>query len=96
MFGFRRSEEDFQKPWHNAEYLTTASDSLQADILESKLRGENIPVIRRYRGAGNALEIIMGSDMSYPIDLYVPAEYLEDARNVIIPIPLVDDMLPEE
>ncbi len=84
-------KKDKDKPWRNGVYLTTAMNSLEADILESKLRGEDIPVVKKYKGAGNAMEIIMGSSYSYPIDLYVPEETLEDARNIIIAIPLLSD-----
>ena len=41
-------------------------------------------------------EIIMGTNTAFPIELYVPEETLEDARNIIIAIPLVGDELPEE
>ncbi len=79
------------KAWRNGVYLTTVDTSLDADILESKLLGEGIPVVKKYRGAANAMEIIMGSSFTYPIDLYVPEESLEDAKNIIVAIPLEDD-----
>ncbi|NLT48974.1 MAG: DUF2007 domain-containing protein [Clostridiales bacterium] len=79
------------KDWRNGVYLTTVMSSLEADILESKLRGEGIPVIKRYKGASNAMEIIMGSSHSYPIDLYVPEDTLEDAKNIIVPIPILSE-----
>lgn len=84
-----KKKED--KAWRNGVYLTTANNSLEADILESKLRSENIPVVKKYKGAGNALEIIMGSNYSCSIDLYVPEETLEDALNIIVAIPLPDE-----
>jgi hypothetical protein len=80
-----------KKDWRNGVYLTTARNSLEADILESKLRSEGIPVIRRYKGASNAMEIIMGSNTAYPIELYVPGQTLEDAKNIIVPIPILSD-----
>lgn len=91
MFKKKESQE-----WRDGVYLTTVNNSLEADILESKLRGEGIPAIRKYRGASNAIEIIMGSNTSYPIDLYVPEEALEDAKNIIIPVPILSDELIEE
>lgn len=94
MFGNDKDPEGNE--WREGIYLTTAKNSLEADILESKLRGEGIPSIRRYRGASNAMEIIMGTNTAFPIELYVPEETLEDARNIIIAIPLVGDELPEE
>lgn len=86
MFGKKEG-----KDWRNGVYLTTAMNSLEADILESKLRGEGIPVIKRYKGAGNAMEIIMGSSYSYPIELFVPEDTLEDAKNIIVAIPILSD-----
>ena len=47
------------KEWRDGVYLCTASNSLEADILESKLHGEGIPSIRKYKGASNVMEIFM-------------------------------------
>ena len=82
--------DDNSKEWRGGVYLCTAKSSFEADIFESKLRGENIPCIRKYKGAGNMLEIIMGQSITYPIDIYVPEEKLEDARNVVIAVSLDD------
>jgi len=76
--------------WRGGAYLCTAKDSFEADILESKLRGEGIPCIKKYKGASNALEIIMGASIAYPIDIYVPETALEDAKNVVLAVPLED------
>ena len=76
--------------WRGGVYLCTCENTLEADILESKLRGEGIPSIKRYKGAGNYMEIFMGQDLMFPIDLYVPKECLEDAKNVIVAVPLED------
>ena len=84
-----------KETWRDGAYLTTAENSIEADILESKLNAEGIPVIRRYGGAGNAMEIIMGTSITSPIDLYVPEEALEDARNIIIPFALEADDLTD-
>lgn len=86
MFGKKKTPD--HEEWREGVYLTTVKNSLEADILESKLRGEDIPCIRRYRGASNAMEIIMGSNTMFPIELYVPAETLEDAKNIIVPVSL--------
>lgn len=48
-------------------------------------------MLEKYRGASNFIEIAMGQNVAFPIDLYVRAESLEDARNIIIPVPLADD-----
>ena len=84
-------DKDAEKEWRGGVYLCTVANSFEADIFESKLRGEDIPCLRRYKGAGNFVEIAMGSNAAYPIDIYVPADALEDARNIVIAIPLTSD-----
>ncbi len=84
-------EKKEKEHWRDGTFLTTVNNSIEADILESKLMSEGIPVMRRYSGAGNALEIIMGTNNTTPVDLYVPEASLEDARNIIVPVPLEDD-----
>lgn len=86
MFDKKQNDE-----WRGGVFLCTTRDSMEADILESKLRGEGIPCLKKYRGASNFIEIAMGQNVAFPIDLYVRAESLEDARNIIIPVPLADD-----
>lgn len=86
MFG----KKEKKASWRDGVYLCTAADNLQADILESKLRGEGIPCIRRYEGAGNYVEIFTGINTVNGIDLYVPEDKLEDAKNVIVPVDLDD------
>lgn len=83
--------EKHEKEWRGGVYLTTVKESLDADILESKLRGEGIPCVKKYRGASNAMEILMGSNVGFDIDLYVPESTLEDAKNIIVAIPLLSD-----
>jgi hypothetical protein len=72
--------------WRDGVYLCTADNSMNADIIESKLRGEGIPCERRYENAGNFLEIAMGIS-TYPIDIYVPESALEDAKNIAFSSP---------
>jgi len=89
-------EDQKGKEWRYGVYLCTAKDSFEADLLESKLRSEGIPSIKKFRGASNFLEIFMGSSSAYPIDIYVPGEALEDARNIIVAVPILGDEPPEE
>lgn len=89
-------EKKDQKEWRDGVYLCTTKDSFEADILESKLRSEGIPCIKKYKGASNFLEIFMGTNSAFPIDLYVPEETLEDAKNIIVAVPLASDEIPEE
>jgi len=89
-------EKKDQKEWRGGVYLCTAKDSFEADLLESKLRSEGIPSIKKFKGASNFLEIFMGSSSAFPIDLYVPAETLADAKNIIVAVPIVGDEIPDE
>ena len=89
-------EKKNRKEWRDGVYLCTAKDSFEADILESKLKSEGIPSIKKFRGASNFLEIFMGSNSAFPIDIYVPEETLEDARNIIVAVPILGDEIPDE
>lgn len=95
MFTNNKNNKE-KKEWRGGVYLTTAKTSLEADILESKLRSEGIPCLKKYKGPSNAVEIIMGSNFMFPIDLYVPEETLEDARNIIVAVPILEDDFEEE
>jgi len=59
--------------------------ALTMEIIEAKLRSEGIPSERRYKGFSNCMEILLGQDFLDYVDLYVPADCLEDARNLVIP-----------
>jgi len=84
-------ERNVGKEWRGGVYLCSTKNSFEADLLESKLRSENIPIVKKYRGASNFLEIAMGANTTQPIDIYVPEAVLEDARNIIVAVPLDDD-----
>ena len=83
-------KKDTSEHWRGGVYLCTAEDNLEADILESKLRGEGIACIRKYEGAGNYVELVMGMNSARGIDLYVAEDKLFDAGNIIVPIDLDD------
>lgn len=85
-----------KKEWRDGVYLCTTRNSFEADLLESKLRSEGIPSIKKFKGAANFLEIFMGSNSAYPIDIYVPEEALEDAKNIIVAVPILSDEIPDE
>lgn len=89
-------EKKEQKEWRDGVYLCTAKDSFEADLLESKLRSEGIPSIKKFKGASNFLEIFMGTNSAFPIDIYVPEETLDDAKNIIIAVPILGDEIPDE
>lgn len=85
-------------PWcpdsdDNGALLITACNAIEADLLESKLKAYGIPVLRKYKGFGDYLNIYMGAT-PFGVDLYVPAELLEKARD-IVSIQDVPDDSPE-
>jgi hypothetical protein len=71
------------------EFLITAADEIQADILESKLKFYGIPVRRKYRESGDYLKVYMGAT-PFGIDLFVPGELLEQASELISKEPDTD------
>ena len=79
-------EEEYT--WRDGVYLTTVNDSLQADILVSKLDAEGIPSEKKYVGSSHFLEITFGTNVVGDIEIYVPSECLEDAKNIIVPVDL--------
>ena len=85
------AEDKTRESWRDGVFLCTVRDSFEADLFESKLRGEGIPCLKKYKGASNFMEIFMGSNTAYPIELYVPEEFLEDAKNIVVAVPLGDD-----
>lgn len=85
---FKKRDKD--KEWRDGVYLCTVYDTIEADILESKLLSENIPCIRNYEGAGNYAEIVLGRNFATGIEIYVPSDALEDAKNIIVPVDLED------
>ncbi len=93
---FRRREgcagQDGEKEykWRDGVYLCTINDTLTADIYQSKLRSEGIPSELKYIGSSNYLGILFGSSNVGEIEIYVPEECLEDAKNIIIPVDLED------
>lgn len=79
----RNSDISNEDNVHDHEvYLTTASDEIEADILESLLKSNGIPVLKKHRGAGAYLSILMGKSYS-GIDIYVPSKSYDIARELI-------------
>ena len=85
-----------EEKWRDGVYLCSVQNSFEADIIESKLRAENIPCVKNYRGASNFMEIAMGSNTTQDIEIYVPEECLEAAKEAIVPVPIEDDFEEEQ
>lgn len=62
--------------------LTTASDVFEADVIESNLNSSGIPVMKRHRGPGGYMTILLGNS-TYGIDLFVPEDKLTEAQAIL-------------
>lgn len=63
-------------------FVKNVADDQEAVLVESVLGTENIPVQRKYKEAGNYLEVYMGMS-KYGIDLFVPEQALELAKGLL-------------
>lgn len=77
-----KNENEHKPPIEGQAFLITASDRIEADILESKLSAAQIPVYKKYRGPGAYLNIVLGNT-SMGVDLFIPEERLEEAKGIL-------------
>ena len=66
------------------EYLTTAFSPEELLVLESILRDAEIPYMKKDRGSGTTVKVIMGYSI-FGTDLYVREEDLETATTLLAP-----------
>ncbi|HHU90646.1 MAG TPA: DUF2007 domain-containing protein [Clostridiaceae bacterium] len=78
----KKADNERKPPVEGQAFLITASDSIEADIIESKLATAEIPVYKKYRGPGAYLNIILGNT-TMGIDLFVPEERIEEAKGLL-------------
>lgn len=69
----------------NAVLLLSNLNTMEADIIISKLNSYDIPVLKKMSGSGEIVKIYTGVNL-YGIDLYVPSSLLEDAKELLKPI----------
>lgn len=70
------------RPHNETALLTTAANSLEADVIGSALRAEGIPCLLRPRGSGAHMRIYSGHSHT-GVDVFVPQDMLEEARGVL-------------
>lgn len=68
----------------NEKLLVANLNTIEADIIISKLKSYGIPVLKKSKGSGELMEIYTGANM-YGIDLYVPSEMAELAEELLKP-----------
>lgn len=78
----KKADNDHKPPVEGQAYLITASDSIEADIIESKLSIAEIPVYKKHRGPGAYLNIILGNS-AMGIDIFVPEDRMEEAKALL-------------
>ena len=79
-FGKRKSRKNM--PPEGMAHLVTASNTIEADILESKLKSYGIEVFRKYRENGAYLTLVLGLS-SLGVDLFVPEERAKEAKEIL-------------
>ena len=65
--------------------LVSNLNTIEAEIIVSKLHSYGIPVLKKSKGTGEIMEIYTGMNL-YGIDLYVPTNMLEIAKELLKPI----------
>lgn len=78
----KKADNEHKPPLEGQAFLITASDSVEADIIESKLATAEITVYKKYRGAGAYLDIVLGST-AMGIDLFVHEEKIDEAKGIL-------------
>ena len=73
---------DGNTSYDHEAYLITVSGEMEANIIETLLTSNNIPVLRKYREAGAYLNIYMGNSTA-GIDIYIPSEFYNIARELV-------------
>ncbi|NLI93241.1 MAG: hypothetical protein GX434_13985 [Peptococcaceae bacterium] len=77
-------EEGLKKLEQNLKwaFLTQAASENEANIIESVLLSEGIPVMKKYQEAGEYLVIYMGMT-NFGVDIYVPENKTEIAKTLL-------------
>lgn len=74
--------ENPNSPQYEEAFLLTAGDIMEANMIEALLKANDIPALKKYRGNGAYLKIVMGGTV-FGVDMYVPKQLLEKASRVV-------------
>ena len=66
--------------------LCVVGSEIEAEIIDSKLKCEDILTNRIYDEANQYMDTLMGQSIKHPIHILVSSKDLEDAKNIIAPI----------
>lgn len=70
------------QPMDGFKLLITANDTIEANIIESKLKASGIETIRKYREPGAYLTLVLGKTIM-GVDILVAEDKLEEARCLL-------------
>lgn len=70
------------EPEDHEALLTTAGDSIEAEIIEGLLNANGIPVLKKYSDVGGYMTIYAGTSFT-GVDLYVPSRLLDKAKELL-------------
>ena len=79
LFGLEHTTAD-----EGLSLLVTLYDDVLVAMYEELLKEEEIPYLKKDRGTGSAMRIMMGQSF-YGTDIYVPSALLEKALELITP-----------
>jgi hypothetical protein len=69
---------------YNEALLISNLSNIESDIITSILNAYEIPYIKKSKGPGDIMEIYFGAT-SFGIDIYVPTDMLQFAKELINP-----------
>lgn len=69
-------------PPEGMAFITTASDVIEAEVIESRLKASGIPVLKKHRGPGGYIAVVLGNS-TYGIDMFVPEDRADEAKSIL-------------
>lgn len=76
--------------------IFTTFDSFEADQVIATLEYYDIPSVKRVKGSGQYIGILMGHMTTHEIDVYVPREAVEKAADVLTETGFLQEMPKEQ
>ena len=76
--------------------IYTTFDSFEADQVIATLEYNGIPSVKRMKGSGQYIGILMGHMTTHQIDIYVPADAANRAVDVLTETGFLQEMPAED
>lgn len=64
-------------------FLTETVNDAEAVIIESFLRSNGIPLLKKYKGAGAVLKVYQVETTKFPVDWFVPENQYTEAKEIL-------------